>query len=122
LYDATELLAKLSEAHGPSGYEGEVRKLIVAEASRHADRIEVDALGSVFARAREILPKMWSCSQIIPKAAFAPLQGEPSLRSVRLAVGVSDLLWCYSRFSADHEGCLTGKDYLPLVTSSWSST
>ena len=48
MYDATELLAKLSEAHGPSGYEGEVRKLIVAEASRHADRIEVDALGSVF--------------------------------------------------------------------------
>jgi endoglucanase len=52
LYDATELLAKLSEAHGPSGYEDEVRKLIVAEASRHANRVEVDALGSVFAEVK----------------------------------------------------------------------
>ena len=52
MYNATELLAKLSEAYGPSGHEDEVRKLIVAEASRHANTVEVDNLGSVFAEVK----------------------------------------------------------------------
>lgn len=52
MYDAIELLAKLSEAYGPSGYEDEVRKLIVAEASRHANKVEVDSMGSVLAEVK----------------------------------------------------------------------
>jgi len=52
LYDASELLAKLSDAFGPSGHEDEVRKLIVAEASRHSKSVEVDNLGSVFAEVK----------------------------------------------------------------------
>jgi len=52
LYDASELLAKLSDAFGPSGREDEVRKLIIAEASRHSKTVEVDNLGSVFAEVK----------------------------------------------------------------------
>lgn len=47
-----ELLQRLSEAHGPPGYEDEVRRLIVAEAKRHADKIDTDSLGNVFAEIR----------------------------------------------------------------------
>ena len=51
MYDASELLAKLSDAFGPSGHEDEVRKLIVTEASRHST-VELDNLGSVFAEVK----------------------------------------------------------------------
>jgi len=47
-----DLLAKLSEARGPSGYEDEVRKLIFAEASRHAEKVELGSLGNVFAEVK----------------------------------------------------------------------
>jgi len=52
MYDASELLAKLSNAFGPSGHEDEVRKIIVAEASRHSMTVEIDNLGSVFAEVK----------------------------------------------------------------------
>ncbi|HUK28463.1 MAG TPA: M42 family metallopeptidase [Candidatus Acidoferrales bacterium] len=42
-------LKLLCDADGPSGYEDEVRRLIVAEAMRHTSKIEVDSLGNVFA-------------------------------------------------------------------------
>ena len=49
MYDAAELLAMLSEAHGPSGYEDEVRSLVWAEATKHTRNLELDQLGNVFA-------------------------------------------------------------------------
>lgn len=46
--DATkDLLAELSNAHGPSGFEGPVREIMQREMKPLADRIEVDGLGSV---------------------------------------------------------------------------
>ncbi|MCY0901178.1 MAG: M42 family metallopeptidase [Firmicutes bacterium] len=41
------LLKRLTEASGPSGFEGEVRDLIRTEAAPYADRMYTDALGSL---------------------------------------------------------------------------
>jgi hypothetical protein len=45
-----ELLSSLCNAYGPSGYEDEVRKLIVDEIRKSVGQIEVDALGNVYAQ------------------------------------------------------------------------
>ena len=46
--DATDkLLEELTNAHGPSGFEGPVREIVQREMKPLADRIEVDGLGSV---------------------------------------------------------------------------
>jgi len=47
-----KLLKQLTETFGPSGYEDNVRKLVLAEVKSLADEIKVDALGSVIARKR----------------------------------------------------------------------
>ena len=44
-----ELIQKLVETVGPSGYEGNVRALIQAEIASLADEIKVDALGNLIA-------------------------------------------------------------------------
>lgn len=44
------LLKTLTETFGPSGHEGEVRKIILKEVKPLADEIRVDALGSLIAR------------------------------------------------------------------------
>jgi putative aminopeptidase FrvX len=45
-----QLIQKLVEAYGPSGYETEVRSLVRAEIEGAADEIRVDALGNLVAR------------------------------------------------------------------------
>jgi endoglucanase len=45
-----ELIKKLVEAWGPSGYEHNVRELIRAEAEAYADEITVDPLGNLICR------------------------------------------------------------------------
>jgi endoglucanase len=45
-----ELIKKLVEAWGPSGYEHRVREIIRAEAAPYADEITVDPLGSLICR------------------------------------------------------------------------
>jgi endoglucanase len=46
--DATgRLLEELSNAHGPSGFEGPVRAIVQREMKPLADRVEVDGLGSL---------------------------------------------------------------------------
>src|SRR5512134_3953270 len=45
-----ELIKKLVEAWGPSGYEHGVRELIRAEAAPYADEITVDSLGNLICR------------------------------------------------------------------------
>jgi len=47
-----KLLQQLTEAFGPSGYEDNVRKLVLAEVKPLADEIKVDALGNLIARKR----------------------------------------------------------------------
>jgi len=44
-----ELLARLSQAYGPSGYEDEVRKIIVDEIRRSVEKPWIDSLGNVYA-------------------------------------------------------------------------
>jgi putative aminopeptidase FrvX len=44
-----ELVKKLAEAYGPSGFEDSVRGLIRAEVAAHADDLTVDALGNLIA-------------------------------------------------------------------------
>ncbi|MGB2983015.1 MAG: M42 family metallopeptidase [Candidatus Bipolaricaulia bacterium] len=44
-----ELLKRLSEAHGISGYEAPVRQVIVEALKDHVDTVEVDHLGNVIA-------------------------------------------------------------------------
>ena len=43
------LLEKLSNTHGVSGYEGPVRKLIMKELKPYVDEIEVDPMGNIIA-------------------------------------------------------------------------
>lgn len=43
-----ELVKKLTEAYGPSGFEGQVRDLILAEVKGLADEVRTDALGNLF--------------------------------------------------------------------------
>lgn len=45
-----QLLKALTETFGPSGYEGEVRKLILKEVKPLADEVRVDALGNLIVR------------------------------------------------------------------------
>jgi endoglucanase len=45
-----QLIQKLTETFGPSGYEDAVRALILAEIESLADEIRVDALGNIIAR------------------------------------------------------------------------
>ncbi len=45
-----ELLRKLTDAFGPSGYEDAVRELIRKEIKGYADEVRVDALGNLIAR------------------------------------------------------------------------
>lgn len=51
-----KLLKQLTETFGPSGYEGNVRKLVQAEVEPFADEIEVDALGNLIVRKRPTKP------------------------------------------------------------------
>jgi endoglucanase len=46
------LLKKLSEASGVSGYEAEVREIVVEEFGRYADEVQTDKLGNVIALKR----------------------------------------------------------------------
>ena len=46
------LLKQLTETFGPSGYEDNVRKLVMAEVKPLADEVKVDALGSLIVRKR----------------------------------------------------------------------
>ena len=46
------LLKKLSEARGVSGYEAEVREIVVEEFGRYADEVQTDKLGNVIALKR----------------------------------------------------------------------
>jgi len=52
LQKLVETLAKLSQLHGPSGYEDDVRKFILQESSKHADEIETDAIGNFYVKIR----------------------------------------------------------------------
>ena len=45
-----QLLKALTETFGPSGYEDEVRKLILKEVKPLADEVRVDALGNLIVR------------------------------------------------------------------------
>lgn len=47
-----DLVAKLVEAIGPSGFEDHVREMVRAEVEAHADEIQVDALGNLVVRKR----------------------------------------------------------------------
>ena len=44
-----ELLKKLAEAHGVSGYEGEIREIVEAEIKPYVDEIRTDGLGNLIA-------------------------------------------------------------------------
>lgn len=48
------MLRRLSEADGVSGYEQEVREIVLAEFGRFADQVRVDTLGNVIALKRGI--------------------------------------------------------------------
>lgn len=51
-----KLLQQLTETFGPSGYEGNVRKIVQAEVESLADEMRVDALGNLIVRKRPTNP------------------------------------------------------------------
>lgn len=53
-----ELMKKLSEAWGPSGYEHHVREIIREEVEAYADKITVDPLGNMICRVGQGGPKV----------------------------------------------------------------
>jgi endoglucanase len=50
------LLERLTNAVGVSGDEGAVRKLVLEEVEAHADNVEIDPLGNVFATKKGVQP------------------------------------------------------------------
>ena len=52
------LLEKLSMAHGPSGYEGDVRNIIKEEIRPYVDEIKVDLMGNIIAHKKGNGPKV----------------------------------------------------------------
>lgn len=44
-----ELLKKLASAFGPSGFEDEVRNMVIKELEPYVDSIEIDSLGNIIA-------------------------------------------------------------------------
>ena len=44
-----ELIKKLVEAYGPSGFEDQMRALILAEVKPHVDEVQVDSMGNLIA-------------------------------------------------------------------------
>lgn len=48
--ETAALLRELTQARGPSGYEGEVRTIIQARFAEHAHDVRIDALGNCIAR------------------------------------------------------------------------
>ena len=54
--DIVPLLKRLSEANGVSGYEHEVREIVIEEFGRYADEVRTDTLGNVIAFRRGIAP------------------------------------------------------------------
>jgi len=53
-----DLLKKLSETHGASGYEEPVAKIMVEELSKYSDSVEIDKIGNVIARKGSGDPKI----------------------------------------------------------------
>jgi endoglucanase len=53
-----ELIQKLVEAYGPSGFEDTVRQLIRDEVAGHADEVRTDAMGNLIVRKRGSGPKV----------------------------------------------------------------
>lgn len=53
-----ELIEKLSNAHGVSGFEDELREIIRTEVERFADEVRVDALGNLIATRNGSEPEM----------------------------------------------------------------
>ena len=43
------IMDKLSMLHGPSGFEGEVRKFIIEQIKPFVDEVKVDRMGNVIA-------------------------------------------------------------------------
>ncbi|MEW9097376.1 MAG: M42 family metallopeptidase [Clostridiaceae bacterium] len=52
------LLEKLSNASGPSGYEGEVRNIIKEEVKKYVDEVIVDRMGNIIAHKKGKGPKI----------------------------------------------------------------
>jgi putative aminopeptidase FrvX len=55
--DIVPLLKRLSEAHGVSGYEQQVRVIVTEEFGRYTDEVRLDTLGNVIALKRGIGPE-----------------------------------------------------------------
>ncbi|MDD4354214.1 MAG: M42 family metallopeptidase [Candidatus Nanoarchaeia archaeon] len=53
-----DLLKKLSEAHGASGYEENIAKIMVEELSKYSESVEIDKIGNVIARKGSGDPKI----------------------------------------------------------------
>jgi len=53
-----ELLKRLAEAHGVSGYEGEVQEVVKAEVEQYADEVKTDRLGNLVATKRGKRPSV----------------------------------------------------------------
>lgn len=53
-----ELLKRLSETWGPSGYEHKVRKLIESEVAAYADEVRVDGIGNLIVRVGKSGPRV----------------------------------------------------------------
>lgn len=56
--DTFELLKRLNAAHGPSGDEGEIRKLIEELAKPYADEMTTDTMGNLIVRKKGSGPKL----------------------------------------------------------------
>jgi putative aminopeptidase FrvX len=64
MIELKELLKKLAEANGISGYEGEIRQIIEAELEEFVDEITIDKLGNLIATKRGKRPSVMIAAHI----------------------------------------------------------
>jgi putative aminopeptidase FrvX len=64
MIELKELLKKLAEAHGISGYEGEIRQIVEAELEELVDDIQIDPLGNLIATKRGKKPSVMIAAHI----------------------------------------------------------
>lgn len=62
--DTFELLKQLNTAHGPSGDEGEIRRVIETLAKPFADEMTTDTMGNLIVRKRGEGPKLMFCAHM----------------------------------------------------------
>jgi endoglucanase len=115
-----DLIKKLVEAWGPSGYEHHVRRLIQDEVQDLADEIEVDALGNLICKVGKSGPKVMVAAHMDEIGVMATYT-EPESGYLRFAgiggLNLTTLTGSRVRFEDGTIGVISAHDYWSAASS-----